>query len=155
MKKVILSLFLFSLLILVSCGGNQSKSSSETTSNKTEKGANNDPIYDIGIGPINTITLGEINEEQAEEGKKLFIVNCSACHKIKKRYIGPAVLGVTKRRTPEWIMNMIMNPELMIKDNNAAKKLLSEYLAPMANQNISEKDARAILEYFRVKDNVK
>ena len=25
--------------------------------------------------------------------------------------------GITKRRTPEWIMNMIMNPDEMVKEN--------------------------------------
>jgi len=48
-------------------------------------------------------------------------------------------------------MNMIMNPEEMVAKNPAAKQLLAEYLAPMANQNISEDEARALLEYFRTK----
>ena len=45
--------------------------------------------------------------------------------------------------------DMIMNPETMLAENDVAKALYAEYLAPMANQSISEKDARAILEYFR------
>ena len=32
-----------------------------------------------------------------------------------------------------------------------AKDLLAEYLAPMANQNLTETEARQILEYFRTK----
>jgi len=155
MRKVILSLFVFSLFALVSCGGSQSDNSSDSSKDENAKGANNDPVYDIGIGTVSNVTLGEINEELALKGKELFKVNCSACHKIKKRYIGPPMLGVTERRTPEWIMNMIINPELMLKENDAAKKLFSEYLAPMANQNISESDARAMLEYFRKRDSSK
>ncbi|MFO7674425.1 MAG: c-type cytochrome, partial [Lutibacter sp.] len=76
---------------------------------------------------------------------------CSACHKISKRVVGPALAGITERRTPEWIMNMILNPEKMVVENAAAKKLLEEYLAPMANQNLTETEARVILEYFRTK----
>ena len=68
-----------------------------------------------------------------------------------KRVVGPALAGVTERRTPEWIMNMIMNPEEMVEKDPAAKALLAEYLAPMANQNITEEEARAILEFFRTK----
>lgn len=47
-------------------------------------------------------------------------------------------------------MNMIMNPEQMIKEDPIAIQLLKEANgAPMANQNVSEEQARAILEYFR------
>jgi hypothetical protein len=47
-------------------------------------------------------------------------------------------------------MNMILNPEQMVKEDPIAKKLLVEYnMAPMANQNLTEEQARKILEYFR------
>jgi cytochrome c len=37
-----------------------------------------------------------------------------------------------------------------VKEDPIAKKLLVEYnMSPMANQNLSEADARAVLEYFR------
>ncbi len=62
------------------------------------------------------------------------------------------MLGVTEKRKPEWIMNMILNPDGMLKDDEEAKKLLAEFAAPMANQNLTEEQARAILEYFRLKD---
>jgi mono/diheme cytochrome c family protein len=78
---------------------------------------------------------------------------CSACHKIDQRVIGPALAGVTKKRTPEWIMNMIMNPNQMVKENAQARKLLAEYISPMANQNLTEEETRFVLEYFRRNDN--
>jgi hypothetical protein len=47
-------------------------------------------------------------------------------------------------------MNMILNPEVMIKKDPIAKKLLDEFDgAPMANQNLTEDQARQVLEYFR------
>ena len=85
------------------------------------------------------------------EGEIVFKAKCSACHKITKRFVGPGLAGVTERRTPEWIMNMILNPELMVAENQIAKDLLAEYLAPMANQNLTEIEARQILEYLRTK----
>ena len=36
-----------------------------------------------------------------------------------------------------------------VAENEEAKKLLGIYLAPMANQNLTEEEARLILEYFR------
>ena len=46
-------------------------------------------------------------------------------------------------------MNMILNPEEMVINDPIAKDLLIKFNgAPMANQNLDEDQARAILEYF-------
>ena len=106
-------------------------------------------MSDKGIGPIKELELGEIDPDLTKMGEELFIIKCSACHKINKRFVGPALVGVTERRSPEWIMNMILNPDQMVKENPAAKQLLMDYLSPMANQSLQEDEARSILEYFR------
>jgi len=139
-----------SVAIISSCGG-EGKKSEKSTAPKEEKTAvvEVDPMKDKGIGPITSITLGEIDESMAAEGKVVFKTKCSACHKMSKRFVGPGLAGVTERRTSEWIMNMILNPEEMVAKNPIAKKLLAEYLAPMANQSLTEDEARKILEYFR------
>ncbi|WP_333780701.1 hypothetical protein [Tenacibaculum retecalamus] len=64
--------------------------------------------------------------------------------------MGPNPTGVLKRRSPEWVMNMIMNPEEMVKKDPIAKELLVKFKgSPMANQNLSKEEARQILEFFR------
>ena len=46
-------------------------------------------------------------------------------------------------------MNMILNPEEMVKNDPIAKQLLLDFnLAPMANQHLTQEQARNILEYF-------
>jgi mono/diheme cytochrome c family protein len=50
----------------------------------------------------------------AVKGKGLFNANCAACHKLDKKLIGPALEGVSERRTKEWLM-------AWIKDNNALR----------------------------------
>ncbi|MBW3519457.1 cytochrome c [Flavobacterium sp. NKUCC04_CG] len=103
-----------------------------------------------GVGPIKTVTLEAINAGLVEKGQEIFKMMCTACHKPEKRFIGPAPKGILLRRSPEWVMNMILNPENMIKDDLLAKELLMEFNgAPMANQNLTEEEARAVLEYFR------
>lgn len=112
-----------------------------------------DPMSNKGIGPISSVSLGEVDNALASEGETIFKAKCTACHKISKRHIGPALKGVTQRRSPEWIMNMALNPEEMVQNDPIAKALLVEYNgAPMANQNLTEDEARAILEYFRTKN---
>jgi len=139
-----------SVAIISSCGGEGKKKDKIEASKETKKEVVEvDPMKDKGIGPISSITLGEIDETLAAEGKGVFKSKCSACHKMSKRFVGPGLAGVTDRRTPEWIMNMILNPEEMVEKNPIAKQLLAEYLSPMANQSLTEAEARAILEYFR------
>ncbi|MFA5296896.1 MAG: cytochrome c [Lutibacter sp.] len=151
MKLKVLVLALVATVI-TSCGGEGKKDEKVSAPVEEQKEAvETDPMKDKGIGPITSITLGEIDQNMADEGKAIFSVKCTACHKISKKLIGPALVGVTERRTPEWIMNMILNPEVMVKENPIAKKLLAEYLAPMANQHLTEQEARKVLEYFRTK----
>jgi cytochrome c len=148
-----LKVFVLALLVAVisSCGSDGKKEEKASKPVEVKKVVEVDPMEDKGIGPIKSVTLSEIDEAMAVEGKEVFKIKCSACHKITKRFVGPALVGVTERRSPEWIMNMILNPEVMVAENPIAKKLLAEYIAPMANQSLTEKEARLILEYFRTK----
>jgi cytochrome c len=106
-----------------------------------------------GVGPIQELELEEeIDPALAEQGKATFEQFCTACHKFEERYVGPALQGVTTRRAPEWIMNMILVPDKMIQEDETAYNLFAEYMTQMANQGMTEEQARAILEYFRSVD---
>lgn len=111
-----------------------------------------DPMQNKGIGPVKSVEIATLDPALAAKGKTLFENNCSACHKVDKRYVGPALQDVTTRRSPEWIMNMMLNPTEMTQKDPIAKELLAEYLSPMAQQIHSQDDARAILEFFRQND---
>lgn len=109
----------------------------------------------IGIGPIKKLELKPVDKSMADKGKVLFDAKCVACHKFDVKVVGPPLNGITKRRKPEWIMNMILNPEQMTKENMVAKQLLGEHLTQMTFQNVTQDEARAMLEYFRVNDGEK
>ena len=102
-----------------------------------------------GIGPIKSIELGEFDDELAKKGEEIYILKCTACHNPEEEKLGPAPEGIFERRTPEWIMNMILNPEDMAKKDPIGRGLLMKYNTVMANQGLTEDDARAVLEYFR------
>jgi mono/diheme cytochrome c family protein len=156
-KKIIyLFTFLFAL-ILFSCGGSDTKSSDEKSSGavsaqpKTLEEAEKNWQSNVGVGPIAGFELpADIDDALAEQGKAIYDAKCTACHKTEKKFIGPAPKGILARRTPAWVMNMIMDPEEMIVQDPIARQLLIKFNgAPMANQNLTEEDARAVLEYFR------
>jgi|WetSurMetagenome_2_1015567.scaffolds.fasta_scaffold522356_1 cytochrome c len=139
-------------LLMFGCGGSneQKQSSAGIKSEASAEDHSNDPMKNKGVGPIQNLTLGPIDQAMVEEGKKIYLEKCSACHKAEEKFIGPAPKGILDRRSPEWIMNMILNPEEMIKNDPIAKQLLLDFnLAPMANQHLTEDQARKILEYFR------
>lgn len=104
-----------------------------------------------GVGPITNVTFADaINEEMAAAGKEKFQAICTACHMAEQRMIGPALKGVYERRSPEWVMNMILNPDKMLKEDPIAIALLKEYNnAIMLNQNLNEEEARNLAEYLR------
>ncbi len=150
MKKLILSLVALSLTFMISCGDKSNKENPEVKEEVKEEVAEVDPMKNKGIGPITRVTLAdEIDQDLAKQGAEVYVKMCSACHKPEKRFIGPAPKGIMERRSPEWIMNMILNPDEMVKKDPIARALLAEYLSPMANQNLTEEQARAVLEYFR------
>lgn len=152
MKKIILSALVLSLTFLMSCGDTSKKENTDQPGviKEVEKVVAADPMQNKGIGPVKEVTLAaEIDLEMAKKGEEIYVQMCSACHKPDKRFIGPAPKGILERRTPEWVMNMILNPQEMVEKDPIAKALLAEYLSPMANQNLTEEQARAVLEYFR------
>ncbi len=104
-----------------------------------------------GVGPVTSLELPpSLDENLTRKGERYYNRLCVACHRIGKKSIGPALNGILDRRSPEWIMNMTLNPEQMVKKDPLARDLLQEYDgSPMANQGLSRDQARAILEYLR------
>lgn len=158
--------FLFTLGILISCGGKDEKKEEKMKIGekpKTEKKVEKTPVSDEvpasqritldnkGTGTIKEVKLDPtIDQAMVDRGAALFKTNCTACHKVEKRFIGPSPTGIMKRRSPEWIMNMILDPQLMVAEDRCAMDMLVEFNgAAMANQNLTEPQARDILEFFR------
>jgi cytochrome c len=167
MNYIFKSLWTLSIIALMSCGGKEEKKDSEDIQlgnyskkeevKSTQSSAPEVNMLDMnnkGIGPVKNIELpNEIDQGMAVKGKAIFNSKCMACHKTDKKFIGPAPKGVLERRSPEWVMNMMLNPEEMVLKDPMAKQLFIEHNgSPMANQNLTEEEARQILEYFRTLD---
>jgi len=161
--RILISGILFSFL-LIACGGKgeKEKDGFSVDREKTTKQAETPVVDEVppsmrvnldnkGVGQIKDITLdAEIDQEMAAAGAALFKNNCTACHKLDKRFIGPSPVGILERRSPEWIMNMILDPKLMTTEDQCAKDLLIEFNgAAMANQNLTVDEVRSILEFYR------
>lgn len=155
MKNINFILVIFALIgLLASCGGssgNQNSGSSSAPKSMIEDEPQADPK---GIGEVKNVNLTDpLEESMVVSGKAIYEMKCAACHKLTdQRVVGPGWAGVTNKRRPEWIMNMITNVDVMLEKDPEAQKLLEECLTRMPNQSVSVGDARSILEFMRQND---
>src|ERR1043165_706183 len=64
----------------------------------------------------------------AGEGEKLFNANCTSCHAINSKVVGPALKDVDKRHSEAWLLKWINNSPAMVKSGDAeALKIYNEY----------------------------
>jgi cytochrome c5 len=158
MKVLKLSILL--LIFVLSGCGNSTKSEEKSiykrtkTEKKEIKQSTNITPVDLnnkGLGPIKEYVFEiEINQALATEGKQIFDAKCTACHNANRRLIGPAMKGIYDRRSPEWVMNIMLNPDQMLKEDPIAVALLKEYNnIIMINQNLTVEEAKKLAEYFR------
>jgi mono/diheme cytochrome c family protein len=155
---------LFPLIILLatlaSCGPekpkqeNTDEGSYETAEAPQEAKKENDGK---GIGQVKEVKLNTpLEQERIPRGQAIYEMKCQACHRLDAtRVVGPGWKDVTKRRKPEWIMNMVTNVDVMLEQDEEAQKLLELCLTRMPNQNVSVGDARDVLEFMRQNDGEK
>lgn len=128
------NLLVLSLLILLfSCAnkqdnkeGFQYQRTQKETTTPTQTKIKKTPVdlSNKGVGPISQVSFDPIiNSSLVEKGRIIFQQKCTTCHFPDKKFIGPAMKGIYTKRSPEWVMNMIINPERMIKEDPIAEAL--------------------------------
>ena len=140
----------FTSCIAVSVFACNQKSTTETTTTE----ADTTKVENKGIGDVISVDVDTaINEQMAERGKAIFDKSCASCHKLTdEKLVGPGFKGVTQRRKPEWIMNMITNTTQMLQNDPDAKELLEKAKVHMPQHPLAVPDARDILEFLRKND---
>lgn len=140
------------LLLVLACGGKEQPAPAAGAAGGTAAPASDLTPWEMehGIGPVKEpLALGPVEHELAEDGEKLFETKCTACHKLDQRYVGPPLGGIAEKVKPEFVMNMMLNPQEMYTRHPVVKKLLAEYMTQMPNQGLTVDEARAVLEYLR------
>jgi mono/diheme cytochrome c family protein len=167
--KLFITVFSFSagIAFFSACGGSDTKSEDSSSTDASTEASNTtaessatevlDPDAKSdgkGIGKFTKVDVGAtIDKEMAAKGKAVFETKCTPCHKpTEEKLVGPGLKNVTNLRTPEWIMNMITNPEEMTKKDPVAKALFEKHLVQMTFQNVDDKQTREIYEYLRQND---
>ena len=139
-NKFLPAIIVFTILLMIRCGNN-------TSDNTKESG-------DKGIGKFSNVKLNHpLDEGMIAKGDGIFNAKCIACHKLTdEKLVGPGFKGVSDKRTPEWIMNFITNTNVMLDSDLVAQQLMVVCVSRMPNQNLTDDEARNMLEFIRKND---
>lgn len=166
MKKLISIILVAAISCLsIQCG---SKPGTDTENNASTKDSHrivikSDTVFIMaginskGIGRFRDIELTHpLDEKMVDRGRAIYQSKCFACHKLTKELlVGPGWAGVTDRRKPEWIMNWITNTKVMLDRDLAAQADMAICLIRMPNQDLTDDQARDVLEFMRRNDGKK
>ena len=153
-KSILVTALLISGSLFFAACSNEEKSKEETTTQTPAAGQTE--VHGTEVKPADVTLTTPLNQEWVIAGKSTYELKCQSCHKLTdERLVGPGWAGVTKRREPHWIMNMITNVEMMLETDPEAQKLLEQCMVRMPNQNISKEQAREVIEFMRSNDGVK
>lgn len=153
MKKLLVSITISMMLYACSSNSNQQQTSS-TSAPESDSPTTSDYDPKRGEGKFDKVDIGDrLDVKMAAEGHSIANLKCASCHKYTdEKLVGPGWSGVTKKHEPHWIMNFITNPDPMIDKDPELQAQLELCLVRMPNQNLSDDDARKILEFMRQND---
>lgn len=95
--------------------------------------------------------------EMISSGEILFKENCKACHAVHTQEVGPALYGVSKRRTKKWIRQFIRNNEVLVhQKDSAAINLIKKFgYSPHVHfESMTNKEINEIMQYIDTECNI-
>lgn len=153
-SKLFTSLLLSGSLFILSCNEGTKKDPKPVDIQELSK--NQPETHGTEVKEGELAFTNPLNAEWVNTGKSTYELKCQSCHKLtEEKLVGPGWKGVTKRREPVWIVNMITNVDMMLESDPEAQKLLELCLVRMPNQNITKDDARKVIEFMRSNDGEK
>ncbi|HVY76504.1 MAG TPA: cytochrome c [Puia sp.] len=155
MKKYLVVTVLLGLAYACSNGSSEKKDNTSGSPAAAQPAGPSDETK--GLGKFTHVDLSPtLDKKLADGGKAIYDMKCAACHKLSnEKLVGPGWKDVTTRRKPEWIMNFVTNTEEMLNKDTSAQAMLEICMVKMPNQNLSDDDARKVLEFMRENDGVK
>lgn len=92
------------------------------------------------------------HDVKGQDGEMLFKTSCAACHSIGKgKLLGPDLMGITSKRSEEWLAKFIKSTKSMIEANDSvAIALVKEYnnfIMPEMPYNPAE--IKAVINFLR------
>lgn len=89
------------------------------------------------------------NAAEIQAGDALFKANCTQCHAVNEKVVGPALGGITKRRPISWIIPWVKNSAKVIAggDDYAVKLYNDNGKQQMPSFGLSDKEITSIVAW--------
>ena len=87
-----------------------------------------------------------------EDGKAIFTTRCAGCHNVNKPMTGPALAGVDKRRSMDWIIGFVQSSQTMVKKGDKDAVALFEKFnkIPMPDHSdLTEAHIKSVVEFVK------
>jgi cytochrome c551/c552 len=155
-RRFLFAIAAFIGILAIRCGpGTQKENQNDKiTSGNKDTVIISQGINSKGIGRFKEVTLTHpLDEDLIAKAQLIYNAKCFACHKLtSEKLVGPGWKGVTDRRSPEWIMNFITNTQVMLDKDLEAQSLMVTCVVRMPNQDLTDEQARQMLEFMRKND---
>ena len=154
MKRLFLYLLALTPLLWYGCSGKGAEQRAEAPETDTSAILQQPETHGTEVKEVALPT--PLDPTMVKKGSDIYDLKCMSCHKLTdEKLVGPGWKGVTTKRKPTWIINMITNVDMMLAEDAEAQKLLEQCLVRMPNQNITAEEARSVLEFMRKNDGEK
>ena len=156
-NKLFLAIMVLISFLASRCGSNNESNNAPISTAATPK---HDTVVmslglnSKGIGRFKNVVLTHpLDAGMVAKGQAIYSAKCISCHKLTdEKLVGPGWKGVTDRQKPEWIMNFITNTSVMLDSDMVAQSLIAICLVRMPSQNLTDDQARDMLEFMRKND---
>ena len=108
------------------------------------------PIRFLSLFLVSLLSFSAL-QGSAQDGAAIFQANCTQCHKINEKYVGPALRDVHKKHDEAYLLKWIRNSQGVIKAGDPyAVALYKEYSETvMPAFDLPDGDIKAVIAYIK------
>src|SRR5690606_3340646 len=113
------------------------------------------PVF---VALVLLFAVSSLQAQDPKAGETIFKANCSSCHKVFGKFLGPELAGVSERHDEAWLLKWIHNAPAMIASGDpAALELDAQYpsAAMTAFPQLQEGQIKSILAYIKSEEEKK
>ncbi|SFB82850.1 Cytochrome c, mono-and diheme variants [Parapedobacter composti] len=106
----------------------------------------------ISVALVLLFVASSLQAQDAKEGESIFRSNCSSCHRVFGKFLGPELAGINERREEAWLLKWIHNaPAMIAAGDPIAKELDAQYpnATMSAFPQLSEDQIKSVLAYIK------
>jgi len=92
----------------------------------------------------------KVDESLAGWGKRIWISKqCAGCHELgRQQSTGPDLIGVTDRRSIDWLRKWLKDPKEMTSDDSIGSALKQQYNSQMPNFGLNDHDIDGVINFL-------